>query len=118
LTAYASFDFTSVEAGMDPWDLEGVFPDPVVNDVGDVVFDLSDHEDAEYLDREAFSVIWDYSNVDVVRRDVTLGLRAKLGGGWGAETTWVYTNYGDSDPILQDETGEYSRMTFLLSRIF
>jgi hypothetical protein len=103
---------------MDPWDLQGVFPEPVVNDVGDVVFDLSDHEDAEYLDRESFSLIWDYSNVDVVRRDVTLGLRAKLGGGWGAETTWVYTNYGDSDPILQDETGEYSRMTFLLSRIF
>ena len=118
LTAYASFDFTSVEAGMDPWHFEGVFPEPVVDDLGNIVFDLADEEDAEFLDREAFGIVYDYSNVDVVRRDLTLGLRAKLGGGWGAETMWVYTNYGDSGPILEDETGEYSRISFLLSRSF
>ena len=103
---------------MDPWNFQGVFPEPVVDDLGNVVFDLSDETDAEYLDREAFDLVYDYSNVDVVRRDLTLGLRAKLGGGWGAETMWVYTNYGDGGPSLEDETGEYSRISFLLSRSF
>lgn len=104
---------------MDPWDFQSVFPDPVVDNDGDVVFDLSDVEgDAEYLELEDFELVYEFSDVDVVRRDLTLGLRADLGAGWGAETTWVYTNYDDSDPILEDETGEYSRSTFLLSRTF
>lgn len=118
LTFYGSFGFTDVEAEMDPWDFEGVYPDPILNDLGEIVFDLSDHDYTHFLEREGFGLVWDFSNVDVIRRDLTLGLRAALGTGWGAETSWSYINYSDQDPILENETGEYSRLTFLLSRIF
>ncbi|MDQ7088372.1 MAG: hypothetical protein Q9Q13_11195 [Acidobacteriota bacterium] len=99
---------------METWSMQGVIPDPLTDGSGAVIFDLADYE---ALLRD-WTPVAGYSNVDVNRLDLTLGTRYRGAGGWGVELSLLWTDYQDDDPILEDETGRYSRFMALVGKRF
>lgn len=102
-------------ADMDNWNMNLVAPDPLLDpDTGDVIFDLTDYE---AVSRD-WSQIAGYSNVDVSRLDLGIGARYHSSTGWGVELSYLWTDYDDNDPILEDETGKYSQTMLLIGKHF
>jgi hypothetical protein len=47
------------------------------------------------------------SDIDVIRRDITVGGQLALDSGLMVDLGYSLVDYEDQDPILVDETGEY-----------
>ncbi|HHN73965.1 MAG TPA: hypothetical protein ENK10_01925 [Acidobacteria bacterium] len=79
-----------------------------------MIFDLDDYE---ALLRD-WTPVAGYSNIDVDRLDLTVGARYRRADGWGVELSWLWTDYRDDDPILEDESGRFSRLLALIGKSF
>ena len=108
IEAFASAGYTQADACKETWTLATVAPAPLPG------FDLANNPNL-LLD---WSEVRDYTDIDVSRFDLGLGARYRSSGGYGLELSYLWTDYADREPILEDETGQYSRITMLASKSF
>lgn len=108
LEAYLGAEYRTFDATMSDFDLREVYADPDAVP-SDPFFDHVDND---------WSSIPGFSDVDLKAYDVTLGLRYRGMSGWGWSGEYMVSRYDDEEPILEDETGTWSRFTLLLSKSF
>ena len=108
LEGYLGAEYRTFDASMGGWDLDEVFADPAAVPTDPFFDHVSDDWES----------IPGFSDVDLEVYDVTLGLRYRGLSGWGWSGEYTVSRYGDEEPILEDETGTWSRFTLLVGKSF
>ncbi len=65
-----------------------------------------------------WSPVPEMSDLDIQRLGVNAGIRYRGEKGYGLEFNISITDYTDDDPILEDESGTFSRYTVMFSRLY
>jgi hypothetical protein len=117
---FASLGYIDANAGMETWTLSSPAPEPEPVNGYDLLGFVYDPDDPGTQDEARFLLDWSnihtYTNVDVARFDFGMGARWRSSTGYGLELSHAWTDYTDRDPILEDETGQYSRLMGLISK--